>query len=103
MNLSIEDTGTGIKAENLDKVFNRFWQEKNPEYSYYEGSGIGLALARSFVKLHDGDIKIESEENLGTKVSFNIPIKQIDDEDGFDIVSQDNLQDKIRVELSSLD
>lgn len=103
LNLSIEDTGTGIKAENLDKVFNRFWQEKNPEYSYYEGSGIGLALARSFVKLHDGDIKIESEENLGTKVSFNIPIKQIDDEDGIDIVSQDNLQDKIRVELSSLD
>lgn len=67
----VTDNGKGIKAEDLEHVFERFYSGKDQENT--NGTGIGLALTKSLVELHGGKIFIESEENQFTKFSVNIP------------------------------
>ncbi len=69
----IEDTGIGIKEENLLKIFN-----SDEHYSTYgtnneKGSGLGMILCNEFVEKHGGKIKAESVPNKGSKFSFTIP------------------------------
>jgi signal transduction histidine kinase/DNA-binding response OmpR family regulator len=73
VNITVADTGTGIAAEDLPKIFDRFFQAeigRNPEL---EGSGIGLALVREFVLLHQGSVKVESEQGKGTTFIVTLP------------------------------
>lgn len=71
-NLIIEvvDSGCGIPEENLDKVFDAFFTTKGP--SGYVG--LGLSLSYSYIKKMNGDIRIESEVNFGTKVRIELPL-----------------------------
>lgn len=69
----VKDTGLGIKKENLDKVFDRFFQANEMNDQYYTGTGIGLELVKSFVKLHKGKITLTSQENIGTVFSIYFP------------------------------
>jgi signal transduction histidine kinase len=64
----VVDTGTGISAEELDHVFDRF--AKSPQS---RGSGLGLAIARSLVHAHGGEISATSEVGSGTTVRFVVP------------------------------
>lgn len=66
--ICISDTGPGLRQEQLEKIFERFYQVDNLNKSYYNGIGIGLELVKSFVELHKGIIKVESE--LGKGSSF---------------------------------
>ena len=74
LEISIEDTGKGIEAEELKYIFNRFYQIKELNEQYYGGTGIGLELVRSFVNLHKGEIQVESEIGVGTKFKILIPL-----------------------------
>lgn len=78
--ISIEDTGKGIEPEELNNIFDRFYQVKELNEQYYGGTGIGLELVRSFVNLHRGEISVESEIGVGTKFKVVIPLNnnQID-------------------------
>lgn len=67
--LSVSDTGTGIEAEQLPHVFERYWTG-----GAGEGSGIGLAVCREIVEGRGGEIAIESEPGKGTVVRFTIPV-----------------------------
>ena len=69
--ISVEDNGSGIEKQNLNKVLDKFFQE---DYNK-AGSGLGLAISNEIVKLHGGRMKIESEKNVGTKITFNIKNK----------------------------
>ena len=62
----------GLKKENLDKVFERFYQDEENNRQNYGGTGIGLEVVSTFIKYHKGKIEVESEENIGTamKVFF---------------------------------
>jgi len=71
----ISDSGQGIPANEVDQVFNRFYQSENSELRQHEGSGIGLALTKELVELHRGKIKVNSELGCGTSFEFEIPIK----------------------------
>lgn len=71
--LSIEDQGIGIDEENLNKIFNKFYQIDNSSYRSSEGTGIGLSLVKSLVKLHNGEINVESILNKGTKFTLKFP------------------------------
>lgn len=70
----VNDTGVGIPNEFIDKVFDKFIQVDRKNISQtYEGTGLGLTIVKKTVELFGGTIKIESNENVGTKVVFNLP------------------------------
>ncbi len=68
------DTGVGIQAADLPHVFDRFYQTDNHKKVANQGSGIGLSIAKEFVRMHGGDIKAESNFGLGSKFYFEIPL-----------------------------
>lgn len=74
LEITIEDTGSGINQEEVKKIFNRFYQIKNMNSQYYGGTGIGLEVVRNFVELLKGEIIIESEEAIGTKFKILLPL-----------------------------
>jgi signal transduction histidine kinase len=69
----IKDTGLGIKRENINKVFDRFYQANEMNEQYYGGTGIGLELVKSFIDLHKGKIVLTSKENVGTQFKIYLP------------------------------
>jgi two-component system heavy metal sensor histidine kinase CusS len=69
--VSVSDNGTGIAPEHLSKVFDRFYRADPSRSSH--GTGLGLALVKSIVELHDGSVKIESDLGLGTTVTLSFP------------------------------
>jgi len=72
----VEDTGVGIPAEMVGKVFDRFTQVERETKKVYEGSGLGLSISKSYIEMLGGTIKAESEYGKGTKFSFTVPIGQ---------------------------
>ena len=71
--LSVKDTGVGIPAEELPKVFERFHRVEVARGRTQEGSGIGLALVRELVKLHGGSVKVESIVDEGSLFTVTLP------------------------------
>lgn len=80
--LTISDTGVGISEAELPHVFERFYRAQNKGGRTHEGSGIGLSLVKELVKMHGGDIGIESEVGEGTRITIKIPFgkKHLPDE-----------------------
>jgi signal transduction histidine kinase len=74
--LRVRDTGVGIPAEAIPKLFERFNRVPNVPSRTQEGSGIGLALVHELVKLHGGSVKIESTMGEGSTFVVSIPFGQ---------------------------
>ena len=70
------DTGTGISAEDLPRIFDRFSRIENARRRSHEGSGIGLALVRELVEMHGGSIGVESALGKGTTFTVKLPFGQ---------------------------
>jgi signal transduction histidine kinase/CheY-like chemotaxis protein len=70
----VEDTGPGIAAEELDRLFRAFTQAEAGRVEA-EGTGLGLAISRSFVRLMGGDIDVRSEVGTGSRFSFTIRLR----------------------------
>jgi DNA-binding response OmpR family regulator len=75
--ISVINTGEGISPENLSKVFDRYFQINNVQNKNVAGTGIGLALVKSFVELHYGKVEVKSEPNLETCFDIYLPTSQI--------------------------
>jgi len=73
LKLEVIDSGKGIEPENLEHVFERYYQVKSITGRTF-GAGIGLALAKNLVENHKGFITVQNEENMGAKFSVNIPV-----------------------------
>jgi signal transduction histidine kinase len=71
--LAVADTGVGIPAEELPRLFERFHRVKEAKSRTHEGTGIGLALVKELVSLHGGTVSIESQEGKGS--TFRLTIK----------------------------
>lgn len=71
--ISVKDTGSGIAAEHLPRVFDRFYRADSSRTS--EGVGLGLALVKSITDLHGGSATIESEVGRGTAVTLTFPAR----------------------------
>ena len=72
--LTVGDTGVGIPAHELPRLFERFHRIENQKSRTYEGSGIGLALVQELVKLHGGTIHAESALDSGTVITLKLPL-----------------------------
>ena len=79
LDISVEDTGIGISKDELPMIFERFFQGN--EKQYY-GTGIGLALSKEYVQLHNGEIEVYSEINKGSRFSIKLPLSQQNSEAG---------------------
>ncbi len=71
--VKIQDTGIGIPAEELDKIFAPFYQVDRRLNRAYDGTGIGLTLAKRYIELHGGTIQLASQAGTGTAVSVALP------------------------------
>ncbi|MBC8005028.1 MAG: response regulator [Verrucomicrobia bacterium] len=72
----VRDTGIGIQPESQKQIFESFMQENTANTRGYEGSGLGLPIAKGFVELLGGRIWLDSEKGIGTTFYFFIPLEQ---------------------------
>ncbi len=94
LNIRISDSGPGIPAELIDKIFDRFYQVEGSWQHSSGGTGIGLSLTRELVGLQHGQIKVESAEGEGSSFTIVIPLgKEHLDKHEFLIGTGENLED----------
>jgi signal transduction histidine kinase len=87
--LTVADTGVGIAAEHLPRLFERFHRIEGTKSRSYEGSGIGLALVNELVMLHGGSVSVNSPPDQGTVFTLKIPFgsQHLPDESIHDVSS----------------
>lgn len=108
MKFAVRDTGTGIRPEDLPKLFQKF-QQVGGVSQQVSGTGLGLAICKEIVERHGGRIWAESDFGLGSLFSFTLPVKQhqriliVDDDPGTRQVLKAALEgrDQYRVELAA--
>ncbi len=71
---SVRDFGSGIASQHLDRIFERFYRVDKARSKESGGTGLGLAIAKHIVQAHGGNIRAESELNLGSTFSFTLPL-----------------------------
>jgi len=78
--VSVSDTGTGIAAEDVPKVFDRFYcGDASRSKTSVAGTGLGLSICRSIIEAHSGRIDLQSRINEGTVVTVVLPAGHADD------------------------
>jgi signal transduction histidine kinase len=75
LSVAVTDTGIGIKAEEQELVFERFYRAKDKRIGGITGSGIGLSLARDVTRLHGGEIAVRSEIDKGSTFTLRVPVR----------------------------
>jgi signal transduction histidine kinase len=93
--LQVADTGIGIAGDDLPRIFERFHRVESAQGRTHEGSGIGLALVHELVKLHAGEISLESEPGRGTTFTVRVPM-------GREHLAPEHIEDAERRASSSL-
>nr|MDZ8003141.1 ATP-binding protein [Nostoc sp. DedSLP05] len=71
--MEVRDTGTGIPAAELPRLFDRFYRVQGSRGRTYEGSGIGLSLVQDLVRLHGGEVRVSSQVNQGSSFIVVLP------------------------------
>ncbi|WPU94856.1 two-component regulator propeller domain-containing protein [Mucilaginibacter sabulilitoris] len=74
LEIKVIDTGIGIPLDKQDRIFERFFQNEVPGSMVNQGSGIGLSITREFVRLHNGEISVESEPGQGSYFTILLPV-----------------------------
>ncbi|EJO5347576.1 HAMP domain-containing histidine kinase [Clostridium botulinum] len=101
--ISVKDNGIGI-PENMQKsVFNRFVQSNKKEYDLTScSSGIGLALVKSVIDMHEGNIYMKSKENMGTEIIFDLPCKRVKEDDKCNAIYAKNIGQNVKIEFPEI-
>jgi signal transduction histidine kinase/ligand-binding sensor domain-containing protein/DNA-binding response OmpR family regulator len=84
----VKDTGIGIAETNLEKIFTRFFQVDDS--ARQTGTGIGLALTKELVKLHNGDISVQSKPGKGSKFTIHLPYEEMINQSVIKTTSEEN-------------
>ncbi len=80
LNFLVEDTGIGIKPEDIDKLFVRFERIEEERNRNVEGTGLGMSITMQLLKLMDGELEVESQYGIGSKFTFTLRQKVVSDE-----------------------
>jgi len=75
VHIDVRDTGIGIEAENLDRIFDPFWQAEQTPTRRFGGTGIGLGVARHLARLLGGDISVTSDPGKGSTFMLRLPLR----------------------------
>ncbi|WP_160691605.1 PAS domain-containing sensor histidine kinase [Clostridium sp. C2-6-12] len=100
--ISVKDNGIGIEPNDINKIFDRFKQVDKSLSRNSEGTGIGLSLVKSFVELHGGNIRVESKFGKGSNFIFNLPSRNVLENDKLCASNIRNKNDIIKVEFSDV-
>ncbi|EAY30524.1 two-component system sensor histidine kinase/response regulator, hybrid, putative [Microscilla marina ATCC 23134] len=84
--ITVTDTGIGIAPADLPFVFDRFYQVDGSTTKNYPGTGIGLALVKELVELHEGSIEVTSQENKGSTFVVKFPFTSVSASEGISVV-----------------
>ena len=82
LHIEVSDTGIGIPADRLDRLFKSFSQVDSSTTRHYGGTGLGLSIVKQLVKLMGGDVRVESEVGKGSKFSVTLPASSPRDQGG---------------------
>ena len=98
--ISVEDTGRGIKKENIDKLFASFQRVDEANNRNIEGTGLGLSITQSFVNMMNGKMSVTSEYGKGSTFTIEIPQDIVSDEPvgkwNFDELSKETMAEKYK-------
>ncbi len=72
--IRVQDTGLGIRPEDLNLIFQQFYRVKDEKTRYINGTGLGLAIVQSILESHQGQIKVESQPGKGSTFSVFLPV-----------------------------
>ncbi|MCY6354658.1 MASE3 domain-containing sensor histidine kinase [Clostridium sp. ZS2-4] len=102
--ISVKDTGIGIPEEKQKQIFERFIQVDKSLSRQSEGSGIGLALVKSIVEMHEGDIHVNSMLEKGTEFIIELPVKVLSQNIKIEnnSYSENNNIEKVKIEFSDI-
>lgn len=101
--ISVKDNGTGMDKKHLDLIFQRFYQADKSLSRNAEGSGIGLAIVKSIIDLHNGTISVESELEKGSTFKFELPSNIIQESNTIEQIGQaGNKVELIKIEFSDI-
>ena len=76
--VSVSDTGRGIEQENVERIFDRLYQVRDEHNMLAEGLGLGLHISREIVRLHGGELTVESKPGVGSIFSINLPTHRLE-------------------------
>ncbi|CAM4503220.1 MAG: Adaptive-response sensory-kinase SasA [Legionella sp.] len=79
VNVSVSDSGIGIPNADFEKIFERFYRVLSNEAKTFPGMGIGLAICKDIIDMHRGWMEVESQERVGSTLSFIIPVQFIEE------------------------
>lgn len=91
--VSVQDTGLGIPENAIDRIFERFYRVETKEHMSIEGTGIGLAMVKSVIERHGGEIVVESIDGQGTTFHFTLLRANVASPD-YDREPTDGLEDR---------
>lgn len=92
LRFAVEDTGIGIKEEDLQKLFNSFQQLDSKRNRNIEGTGLGLAISRQLTHLMEGEVHVQSQYGKGSRFSFELPQTVIRDEPSISLKNPEKLR-----------
>ena len=76
LEISVTDQGMGIASDELERIFDSFYQVDNTSTREFGGTGLGLAIVRNFMRAHSGDVKVTSEVDVGSTFTISFPYNQ---------------------------
>lgn len=79
--MDVSDTGIGMPEAQQENVFDRFFQHNSGGAVLNQGSGIGLSIAKEFVRMHGGDISVKSEQGKGSTFTVILPVREVESTD----------------------